>query len=357
MERHPADRLAALCRAILEAAGSSPNEADLVATHLVDANLAGHDSHGVGMIPAYVGQLREGLYVANQEPAVVRDEGAVVVVDARRGLGQHMARLALDLAIPRAKALGACVLSLRHSAHVGRIGAYGEYCGANGLASTHFVNVIDHDPVVAPFGGSDGRFVTNPFCAGLPHGEGAFPLLDMATSTIALGKARVARNQGVPVPDGTLLDAEGRPTTDATALIDHHEGALTAFGQHKGSGLAVMCELLAGALGGGGTVQPEHPRQQSIVNNMLSVLIDPAALGDPAAIAREAEAFQAYVKASPPAPGTDRVLLPGEPEARQRAERRRDGIPVDEMTMTQIVEAADSVGIGSAEAAQLLSGA
>ncbi len=356
MQRYTADALTAAAIRILEAAGSSPDEARIVATHLVDANLAGHDSHGVGMLPSYIEHLRSGLFVANQTPEVVNDTGAVIVVDARHGLGQHMALKALDLGIARAKAQGACVVALRESAHIGRIGAYSEHCAKAGLASVHFVNVVDHQPVVAPFGGSDGRFVTNPFSAALPGPDGPAPLLDMATSTIAFGKARVARNKGVPVPEGSLLDAEGRPTTDPTALVDAKKGALTAFGQHKGSGLAILCEVFAGALAGERTMQPANPRRGSIVNNMLSILMDPAAFGDPAAIAEEAAAFGAYVKASPPAPGVEEVLLPGEPERRSRAERQQAGIPIDPMTVEQIVAAGRSVGLGDADLAMLAGG-
>ncbi len=346
--------LEATAQAVLRAAGSADAEAGIVAEHLVAANLAGHDSHGIGMLPTYVRHLQAGLYVANQTPEVVRDDGAVVVVDAKRGLGQPMARLALEHAIARARTAGACVLALRNAAHVGRIGAYAEHCAAAGMASAHFVNVVDHDPVVAPFGGSDGRFITNPFAAALPGADGPMPLLDMATSTIALGKARVARNRGMPVPEGTLLGGDGRPTTDPVGLIDRHEGALTAFGLHKGSGLAILCEVFAGALTGARTIQPGHERHGSILNNMLSVVMDPAAFGDPSAIADEARAFARYVKASPPAPGVDEVLLPGEPEQAARAERRAAGVPVEAMTIDQIRAAGESVGVVRAEVDRLL---
>ncbi|MFP4125811.1 MAG: malate/lactate/ureidoglycolate dehydrogenase [Alphaproteobacteria bacterium] len=356
MDRYAARGLEAMAGELLRAAGCSEAEAGLVAEHLVGANLAGHDSHGIGMLPAYVDFLRRGRYVADQTPQVVRDAGAVVVVDAKRGMGQHMAKIGLDLGIARAKAQGACVVALRESAHVGRIGAYSEYCADAGLASTHFVNVVDHGPLVAPFGGSDGRFVTNPFSAALPGPAGAEPLLDMATSTIALGKARVAHNRGLPVPQGCLLDQDGRATTDPTALVERHEGALTAFGQHKGSGLAIICEIFAGALSGGRTIQPEHVRHGSILNNMISILMDPSAFGDAAAIAREARAFGAYVKASPPAPGVEAVLLPGEPEAASRRERAAQGVPVEERTLEQLRAAAVAVGLAAADIDRWLGG-
>jgi uncharacterized oxidoreductase len=356
VERYAAHALEAMATGLLRAAGCGAEEAALVAAHLVGANLAGHDSHGVGMLPAYVDHLRRGLYVADRTPEVVRDAGAVIVVDAQRGMGQHMARRALDHGLARAKEQGACVVALRESAHVGRIGAYAEYCAAHGLASAHFVNVVDHAPIVAPFGGGDARFVTNPFCAALPDPDGAGALLDMATSTIALGKARVAHNRGEPVPDGALLDRDGRPTSDPEALVERHEGALTAFGGHKGSGLAVICELFAGALSGGRTSQPEHARHGSILNNMVSVLMDPDAFGDAAAIAHEARAFGAYVKASPAAPGVDAVCLPGDPETASRRERAARGVPVEPRTLEQIREAAVAVGLAAADIDRWLGG-
>ena len=345
MQRYAASGLEAMATGLLRAAGCGEPEAAMVARHLTDANLAGHDSHGVGMLPAYVDFLRRGLYVAGRTAEVARDAGAVVVVDAARGMGPPMAAFALDLAVPRARELGACVVALRESGHLGRIGAYAEHCAAAGLASAHFVNVVDHAPLVAPFGGSDARFVTNPFAAALPGPDGAWPLLDMATSTIALGKARVAHHRGLEVPKDALLDAAGRPTRDPEPLVERHEGALTAFGWHKGSGLAVMCELLAGALTGARTSQPEHVRRGAILNNMVSILMDPKAFADAAAVAREARAFTEHVKASPPAPGVEAVLLPGEPEAAARRERGQHGVPVEARTLDALRGAAADLGL------------
>jgi uncharacterized oxidoreductase len=345
MRRIEAHRLDALSLAIAGARGSGEAEARAVAGHLVGANLAGHDSHGVGLLPDYVRLVREGLLVPEQQLRTVVDAGAVLVLDAGRGLGQAMAMEAMRRGIERARALGAAVVALRNSGHIGRVGHYAEACAAAGMATLHLVNVADHRPLVAPYAGADARFSTNPFCAAVPGADGPAVLLDMATSTIAYGKARVARNQGLPVPDGALIDVAGRPTTDPGALLDRHEGALTAFGLHKGSGLAVLCELLGGALTGGPTIQPENPRRGGIVNNMLSVVIDPAALGDPAAISAEVAAVKAWIKASPPAPGFSEVLLPGEPERAAMAERLAAGIPLDDRTLEEILVAGVALGL------------
>ncbi|HEX6013354.1 MAG TPA: Ldh family oxidoreductase, partial [Geminicoccaceae bacterium] len=185
---------------------------------------------------------------------------------------------------------------------------------------------------------------------GVPGPDGKpLMLLDMATSAIAFGKARVARNKGVPVPEGVLIDEHGRPTTDPTTYVDTRRGALLAFGAHKGSGLAVLCEVLAGAVTGGMSIAPHHPRQDGIVNSMLSFILDPVAIGDSAAAAREARAIGDWVKASPPAPGFDEVLLPGEPERRARERRLAEGVPIDDKSLADILAAARSLGLTDAQ--------
>jgi uncharacterized oxidoreductase len=224
------------------------------------------------------------------------------------------------------------------------------------MASVHFVSVADHGALQAPYGCSDARLGTNPFCAALPGHEGPAVLLDMATSAIAFGKARVARNKGLPVPEGTVIDGAGRPTTDPTGLVDRHEGALLAFGLHKGSGLAVLCELLAGALSGGQTIAPHHAKHDSIKNNMLSIIIDLARLGDRDAISTEVEALKAWIKSSPPAPGSAEVLLPGEPEQRSFARRSAEGVPLDPTTLADIVAAGETLGLARAALLELIGG-
>ena len=347
MRRIRAEALEAMAKATLRALGSEDDEAGTVAAHLVGANLAGHDSHGVGMLPDYVRLVQEGLAVPNQELRVLADLPGLVHCDAGRGLGQRMARDALGLGMDRARESGACVVALRNSSHVGRIGHYVEALANAGFASVHFVNVADHRAMQAPYACGDARLGTNPFAAGLPAGD-APVVLDMATSAIAYGKARVARNRGDAVPEGALIDAAGNPTRDPTALVDRQEGAIRAFGGHKGSGLAVMCELLGAALTGGLTLQPDRPRLGGIVNSMLSVVIRMDALGDSAALEAEAAAVRGWIKASPPAAGFDAVLTPGEPEARTRAERRRDGVPLDPKSLADILAAAREAGAGAA---------
>ena len=341
------ENLRAALRAILAAAGSTGEEPDIVADHLVEANLKGHDSHGVGMLPRYIGLVQRGLLFPNRHAGTVRDDGPLLVLDGGHGYGQVIAREATAMAIGRARTHGVALLALRNSNHVGRVGTYGEQCAAAGLISLHFVNVTGRVPLVAPFGGSDARLATNPFTCAIPTSDPEAPIvLDMATSAVAQGKVRVAKNLGVAMAPGLLIDSEGNPATDPNVMFADPPGAIRAFGLHKGSGLALICDLLAGALGGGGTMQPGTPRRNTIVNGMLAVVIDPARLGDQAFIVPEIDAMIAYVKGSPPADPAAPVLVPGEPERQCRAERLKSGLPIDERTWEEILAAGDSVGFG-----------
>jgi len=343
--------LHSLTSLIVSRMGSRPEETDEVADHLVRANLSGHDSHGVGMLPAYTRLLQDGLLVPNQTPYTVLDTGALLVIDARRGFGQRMAAEAVRRAIARARDTGACVLALRNSSHVGRIGTYAELAARAGMAFTAFVNVADGRNAQAPWACADPRLGTNPFCAAVPGlaGDDEAPalLLDMATTTIAAGKARVAFNKGAPVPEGSLIDANGQPTNDPAGFIRDRTGAMLSFGRHKGSGLAVMCEIMAGAIGGGQRV--DEPTRGGILNSMLATVIDLSRLGDPAAIAQNVEATKSHIRSSRLAPGFDEILLPGEPERRAAKRRAEVGVEVDATTWHEIREAAGTLGITTAE--------
>ncbi|GAB5094813.1 MULTISPECIES: malate/lactate/ureidoglycolate dehydrogenase [unclassified Caballeronia] len=346
--RIAADTLHAYVRAIWESAGSAPREAELVADHLVMSNLSGHDSHGVGMIPRYTSSLADGQLKLNTHAEIVRDAGAVITVDGRKGFGQVVAYEAMEFGIERAKKFGVCAVGLRNAHHIGRIGHWAEQCAKAGLVSFHFVNVAG-DPLVAPFGGIDRRFGTNPFCAAYPR-KGKKPLvLDFATAGIAYGKTRVAYNKGVQVAPGMLLDHAGVPTLEPKVMHEEPFGSLTAFGLHKGSGLAALCEIFGGALSGGYTTHESTLEKSSaIINCMTSVILDPNAFDAPAAEA-EAEAFLEWMKASPKAAGTDAIHAPGEPEEARRAERNSNGVPVDPTTWRQIRESAVKSGMAETE--------
>jgi uncharacterized oxidoreductase len=337
-----------LVQSIFERAGSDPVEAKAVADHLIEANLMGHDSHGVIRVAPYIELMRAGKWAANRHIRIVKDAGAVVVVDGGQGLGQVIAKEAIDLGIARARQHGVAVVGVRNSGHMGRIGAWAEQAAAAGLVSLHFVNTTGYGIQVAPFGGSDRRLSVNPIALGAPR-PGEEPLVhDMSTAAIAAGKIRVARNQGALLPEGAIIDHEGRPTRDPEAFFTDPPGALTTAGGHKGYGLALFVEVLAGALAGGGSGHPDNPSADRPINGLLSILIDPEAMAGSAALAADLERLVAFVTASPPATPSGKVLLPGEIERATRASRLAHGIPLDRNTLDQLRGAARAVGVAEA---------
>jgi uncharacterized oxidoreductase len=343
--------------AVVAAGGSDAREARLVAENLVLANLLGHDSHGVGMIPRYIDSLLEGGLLVNQHPKVQIDTGALLALDGCQGYGQVIGQEAMAMAIERAKKHGSCVMTVGRSHHLGRIGQWGEQAVAAGLISIHFVNVISR-AIVAPHGGADARFGTNPVCIAIPlPGEPPF-LLDMATSAVAQGKIRVAHNKREKVSREWLIDDRGNPTDDPRYGVVDPLGALRTFGGHKGYGLSVACELLGGALSGGGTEHQGGDRSKKRVwNGMLAILIDPARIDNNGLFGKETAEFLASLRKSPPAPGFDKLRIAGDPERETRAKRERDGISVDDNTWKEILAAGAKVKLAAEKIEALARGA
>jgi len=220
--------------------------------------------------------------------------------------------------------------------------------------SIHMVNVVGHPPLVAPYGAREAGFSTNPISMAMPVEGSAKPLLDIATSTVAFGKVRVASNKGEEMANGCLVDKAGLPTTDPNPMALHREGALSAFGEHKGSGLGIFVEMLAGALVGKDTVATMEHLPNGVINNMLSIIIDPEAFDSSDDVARRTMEFYEYIKNKPAAEGTDEVLMPGEPEIRQRQARANRGVPVDDETIKQLLDVGESYSISQDTLANLL---
>jgi uncharacterized oxidoreductase len=342
-----------LVAGILQACGSSSTEAQTVAANLVLANLSGHDSHGVGMVPRYVDAVAEGGLQPNAAVRVTADIGSLLALDGQRGYGQVVGEQAMQLALERTQQHGSCIMTLGNAHHLGRIGHFAEMAVERGLVALHFVNVLSR-PVVAPWGGADGRFGTNPCCIGIPLKGRAPFVLDFATSRVAQGKMRVAYNKGQQVEPGTLIDEHGQPTTDPGVVVVPQSngllGALLTFGEYKGYGMAVACELLGGALTGGGTWhRPTDTATRAVLNGMLTILIDPQRLGTQTAFDQEAVAFVDGLRSGPVADGSDGVQLAGDPERAARARRRIDGVTIDPQTWQELVAAGRKVGVAVTE--------
>ncbi len=347
----PADRLITLCAAAFARVGSSPEEARRVATSLVGANLSGHDSHGVIRVPRYLDWVRSGDIVPNQTIEVVTDTPVLAVVDGRYGFGQTVAPRAVAIGVDKARAMGLSAVALRNAAHIGRVGEWAEQAAAAGLVSVHFVTASG-SILVAPFGGIARRLSTAPFCLGVPR-QGEEPVvLDFATSLVAEGKVAVASRGGKALPEGSLVGPDGALSTDPAMLYGPltaegprdpmvGPGAIRAFGEHKGSGLALMCELLGGSLTGTGATRPDRGR---FANAMFSLYIDPARIDPEGLFDGDVGRYLAWFKTARTVPGQD-ILTPGEPERAARGKRLHEGVPLPEETWASIAQAARSVGV------------
>ena len=338
-------------RAIVVAAGSEEAEAELVAAHLVGADLRGHGSHGVARLPGYVDAIEHGRLVPNTPARVLSDSGAILRLAGDRGYGQRVGHEAMELAIGRARRDGLCCLTLGDVHHLGRVGTYGEQAVAAGMVLVAFVNAIGHDPSVAPHRGMEARLSTNPLCIAFPGGDAQQPtIVDFATSAIAMGKVRVAALDGRELPAGAVLDADGRATTDPLVLLSQPRGALLPVGGHKGYGLMLACELLAGILAGGGTIQPGRERPEAFINGLLAFVLDPARFADPVWLRQEVDAVVEYVLSSRPRDPAEPVLQPGDPERTALARRAAEGVPFNDAGWRELIGCGQRVGVDVAAA-------
>ncbi|WIM13480.1 malate/lactate/ureidoglycolate dehydrogenase [Enhydrobacter sp.] len=347
-----AKALEAFVADIFVAAGCSREEGERIGRYLVSANLCGHDSHGVVRVPRYASQKRNGTVVADVTVDVLVDTPVIAVVDGKYGFGQTVTPQAVRIGIDKCKRAGLSAVTLRNAGHVGRVGDWAEMAAAEGLVSIHFVNASG-SVLVAPHGGVDRRFSTAPYCVGVPRAGQEPLILDFATSVVAEGKVLVASQGGKKVPDGALIGPDGQPSADPHLLYgdytptgprDHSKGkgAIRAFGEHKGSGLAFMCELLGGSLSGTGATDPGRGR---FANGMLSFYVDPKVLDPQGFFPKDIARYVDFVRSSRPATAGGEILLPGEAEARSRARRLVEGVPLPDDTWAAIVETARSVGL------------
>lgn len=333
---------------IFRTAGWSSGDAKIAADCLIESDRAGHASHGIGLVPMYVDTIKAGALRTEWKATIVKDDGPFVVIQGNRSLGQTGARDATLKGIETARAHGIALVSLINSHHVGRIGHYGEMVAREGFVGMFWVNVHGRKPTVVPFGAREPRFSTNPHCVAIPR-QGADPfLLDFATAEMAVNKARVAHAKGEKVRHGTLLDHSGRPTDDPGVLWASPRGSIATFGLHKGSGLAIVCELMSAVLAGGPLVA-DQTEAGAILNNMTALVIDPQRMrvGDEP-IEAATDRMIAWVKSAAAADGIAAVLTPGEPEQMNRA-RLGSRIEIDSTTWGDILKAAGKMGIADRE--------
>ena len=341
-----ADNLESACARIFVGAGLEDGEARLIAHSLVLSNMMGHDSHGVIRITQYVDFITAGKVVPGRRIQIVREAAASAVVNGGEGFGQSLCQQAMELALDKARTCSVAVVELFDCGHIGRLGEYVELAAAQNMIGVVACNNHGTGLWQPPFGGIDRRMSPNPIAVGVPTGKGFPIVVDMTTSVVAEGKIRVKRNLGEDIPDGWALDADGLPTNDTSAFYGPPRGAILPFGgttAHKGYALAVVVDILSGALGGAGCSR--DPEAMGGRNGVFIMAIDIAAFTGLDLFEEEVDSFVEFLKSSRLMPGFDQISLPGEIEFNMRCRKQRDGLEVDEETVRQIAEAGTAVGV------------
>lgn len=334
-----AEKLDLLTRAILEKNGTPPDSAAFIAGTLVAANLAGHDSHGVLRLPFYIDSVRDGRVLPDVAPTVTKRDRATAIIDAGHGWAQPAMWLATETAIELAREHGLGAAIVTRSFHIGRCAIYVEEIARQGMIGLLVANA---GPAVAPYGGTTRVMGTNPIAWAMPRADGKPPIAhDIATAAIAEGKLRVARSKDLSIPEGKLLDASGEPTTDPADF--YSGGAILPFGEHKGGGFSIFAQLIGHALAG---LDPMGPQGQRGVNGPFVLAIDIAPFRALTDFIDKVEEQAAEILASPPAPGFDRVRLPGDPELESADLRGRTGVPIPESTWAELTQLANESGLG-----------
>ena len=336
------ERLMQFTQEVFEACGSPSQEAAIVADHLIGSNLLGVDSHGVMRIPQYVQDIREGLIRPGAPVAVTKERNATAVVDCGWNFGQVGAMRAMEVAIEIAREYHtACVITER-CGHAGRLGAYMQFAAREGFIALGACNSPRHGHFVLPWGGREARLATNPISFAIPTKSRDPILADFSTAAAPEGKIRMFRDQGRQLPEGWIVDAQGRPSTNPADFYGPPTGAILPFGGetgYRGFALSLLVEVLGGTLGGL-DITVDQPG-----NGVGFVVIAVSAFLSLERFYQLVEGLRDYIKSSRPAEGFDEVLLPGEPEFRTSRTRQQNGIPLDDVTWLKILKCAESLGV------------
>jgi uncharacterized oxidoreductase len=339
----PAERLREIAAQLLQSAGASRDEAEIVARHSMGANLAGHDSHGIIQIPTYIDRMRQGHIVPGAPFDIVRETPTTTVVDGNWGFGYVVSERAMQMTIDKAESVGVGAATVYSQGHVGRVADYPIMAAKAGMIGVMTADSGRAPKSVAPFGGRDARLGTNPICIAMPSNLEGPLFLDMATSAVAGGKLTVAAARGRSIPEGWLLDAEGNPTTDPTDL--HKGGVMLPLGGpegHKGYGLSVMVEILSGILTGLGFAHDPSGRHN---DGCFMAVFKVEAFRPLDEFKQDVTDLAAYLKSSRPSKGSTEVYYPGELEHLRTQRLLKEGISVEESTWERLTDMAKELGV------------
>jgi hydroxycarboxylate dehydrogenase B len=339
-----AEYLREISRRVFEAVGSPADIAGRVADALVDANLVGHDSHGVIRIPQYVQHVRAGQVIADARPEIIDESPTTALVNGNWAFGQVSAGFATKVAIEKARQNRIAAVGVVRCTHIGRLGEYPTMAAEEGMIAFVTAGGFGGTGGAAPFGGSEVALGTNPLSFGFPAQESPAMLVDFATTSVAAGKISVARAKGEQLPPGSIIDREGRPTTDPEDF--YNGGMLLPFGGHKGYSLGLVVELLGRVLtGADGYAQEGRGGPTYGHSGSFIIALDPGMFRPTDAYRAEVDRSLERIKGVKPAPGFTEVLVPGEPELRARTQRERDGIPIADATWSAIKATGSDLGV------------
>lgn len=331
---------------LMKAGGASERDAEVVSESLVQANLRGHDSHGVMRVPSYLQNVQNGRINPGQSLEIIKESPGTIVGDGGWGFGQVISHELMERLMEKASTQGVASGTLRRTAHIGRLGEYAELAASRNMASMIIANTHGAAHRVAPVGAKSPRLGTNPICMGMPGGEEGPFVMDFGTSATAEGKVRVKKIAGQQVPPGLILDAEGNPSTDPNVIYGDPPGTILPMGgdqAYKGFGLAFMIEMLSGGLSGGQCSFPDPP--PPLGNCALFVLFDPELFGGFGHVKQEVSQLETYVRTSAPIDPSKPVTLPGDPELRTLKQRSESGIPLDDGNWKALTDLAVDLGV------------
>jgi uncharacterized oxidoreductase len=334
-----------LAVAIYEAAGTDRTSAETVARHQAGANLAGHDSHGIQLLPTYVTRIDREHIQPKKGPEIIRETPATIFVNGQWGFGPVVSEFTMQRCIAKARELGVAVGVVREQSHVGRLADYPLMAVREGFIALMMCDSGQNIKQVAPFGGREARLGTNPICIAFPSNMPGPVFIDMATSAVAAGKLQLYRARGLPIPEGWLVEKDGRPATDPAAYYERGAVMLPLGGPegHKGYGLSFAVETLASLLPGlGFGIDPQGRHN----DGSFMLVVDPGNFQPPEEFKALVDDFVRYLKETAPAEGFTEVLYPGELEYRTEQERRAKGIPIEDETWTQVSKVAERFGLG-----------
>ena len=335
-----ADKIRRMGLSILQRLGVRERDAECVIEHLVESDLMGHSSHGIILLPIYTKMIKDGKIDIHAKPRILKETSTTAILDGKWHFGQVSARMAMDIAIKKAKEAHLGAVGIIHCNHIGRLGAYSQMAINRDLIGIVMCNSGPKGGCVVPFGGKESRLSTNPISVGVPAGKMKPFLMDFATSTVAFGKLRILKNQGKTIPKGWVLNKYGEPTINPEDAFNG--GMLITFGGHKGYALSLLIDILGGALTGAGCTSSDEYEDG---NGTFILTINPKGFGSTEKFMKRIDELFTNIKETPTLQGFDRVLIPGELEFEIKEKRLKKGIPIDEVSWRQITELAEELSL------------